>query len=152
MVPDVDELFMPVPEVSAAPAGFLWTLSLPRAPPPRRPTRTHARTSPPARAPAQELLVNLSEGRPLVDALLNALPGMFAHTRVTESCLGPALDAAYNVMQHIGGKMVVVQVRARSARVSGDAAAPTHTHTHTRTRTHAHTPCSRACLLRAWGG
>ena len=54
--------------------------------------------------------MNLSEGRVLVDQLLSALPGMFASTRTMESCLGPALDAAYNVMQHIGGKMVVLQV------------------------------------------
>jgi protein transport protein SEC24 len=42
-----------------------------------------------------------------VDALLTALPTMFAGTRNMEAALGPALDAAFHIMQHIGGKMVV---------------------------------------------
>ena len=56
----------------------------------------------------EELLVNLAESRRQVEMLLSALPGMFAHTRQTEAALGPALDAAFQVMQHIGGKMVVL--------------------------------------------
>lgn len=57
--------------------------------------------------------MNLSEHRALVEQLLGALPSLFAGTRVMESALGPGLDAAFNIMQHIGGKLVVLQVRAR---------------------------------------
>lgn len=53
--------------------------------------------------------MNLSESRHLVEALLAALPSMFAGTRTSESALGPALEAAFQVMQHIGGKMLVLQ-------------------------------------------
>ena len=56
--------------------------------------------------------MNLSEARAQVEQLLTSLPGMFATSRTVEGALGPALDAAFNVMQHIGGKMIVLQVRA----------------------------------------
>ena len=54
-----------------------------------------------------DLLVNLSESRAVVDALLDALPSMFAKTRRQDAALGPALVAAYRIMSHIGGKMLV---------------------------------------------
>ena len=54
-----------------------------------------------------ELLVNLHESRPLIDKLLTSLPDMFAGTRAMEICLGPALEAAFQICQHIGGKMIV---------------------------------------------
>ena len=54
-----------------------------------------------------DLLVNLSESREVVDALLDALPTMFQSTRKQEVALGPALVAAYRIMSHIGGKMCV---------------------------------------------
>ena len=38
-----------------------------------------------------DLLVNLAEARGVVDALLDALPLLFAHTRRPEAALGPAL-------------------------------------------------------------
>jgi protein transport protein SEC24 len=78
-----------------------------------------------------DLLVNLSESRGLVDQLLDSLPKVWSpiarfcsgfgplsrllhaqmHTdaKNVETCLGTALDAAFNIMQHIGGKMVVCQ-------------------------------------------
>ena len=34
---------------------------------------------------------------------------MHTDAKNVETCLGTALDAAFNIMQHIGGKMVVVQ-------------------------------------------
>ena len=52
-----------------------------------------------------DLLVNLSESREVVDTLLDQLPSMFASTAFTETCFGPALQAAFRVMHHIGGKM-----------------------------------------------
>lgn len=56
------------------------------------------------------LLVNLAESRSVVDAFLDSLPDMFAKNPVvSQSCLGPALKAAFTVMKQIGGKMCVFQ-------------------------------------------
>lgn len=44
-----------------------------------------------------------------IHALLDALPRMFAATRILDSALGPALDAAFAISSQHGGKMVVVQ-------------------------------------------
>jgi len=54
-----------------------------------------------------DLLVNLTDCRHVVDALLDALPTMFASTRKLDCALGPALVAANRIQSHIGGKMVV---------------------------------------------
>ena len=56
-----------------------------------------------------DLLVNLPESLNVVEALLDSLPDMFANTRNVESAMGPAVEAAYKVMRHIGGKMIVMQ-------------------------------------------
>jgi protein transport protein SEC24 len=53
--------------------------------------------------------VNLSETRQSVERLLDSLPAMYAGNRTMDSALGPALDAAYQISQHVGGKVVVVQ-------------------------------------------
>lgn len=58
---------------------------------------------------ADDLLVNLGESRRIVDALLDKLPTMFAHTQQVESAFGPALKAAFSVIKHIGGKLLVFQ-------------------------------------------
>mmetsp|Transcript_52422 Transcript_52422/g.126887 ORF Transcript_52422/g.126887 Transcript_52422/m.126887 type:complete len:1184 (+) Transcript_52422:261-3812(+) len=56
------------------------------------------------------LLVNLAESRSVVDAFLDSLPEMFVKNPVvSQSCLGPALKAAFTVMKQIGGKMCVFQ-------------------------------------------
>ncbi|XP_050983261.1 protein transport protein Sec24B isoform X1 [Labeo rohita] len=57
------------------------------------------------------LLVNLKESKELVKDLLNALPGMFTHTRETQSALGPALQAAYKLMSPTGGRVSVFQTQ-----------------------------------------
>ncbi|XP_066498556.1 protein transport protein Sec24B isoform X2 [Hoplias malabaricus] len=57
------------------------------------------------------LLVNLKESQELVKDLLNALPGMFSHTRETHSALGPALQAAYKLMSATGGRVTVFQTQ-----------------------------------------
>jgi len=57
----------------------------------------------------EDLLVNLSESRGLVEHLLDSLPKMHTDARNVETCLGTALDAAFSICQHIGGKMVVCQ-------------------------------------------
>jgi protein transport protein SEC24 len=56
------------------------------------------------------LLVNLKESRAVVETFLDNLPEMFAKNPVvSQSCLGPALKAAFTVMKQIGGKMCVFQ-------------------------------------------
>ncbi|XP_052005623.1 protein transport protein Sec24B-like isoform X1 [Xyrauchen texanus] len=57
------------------------------------------------------LLVNLKESKELVKDLLNALPGMFSHTRETQCTLGPALQAAYKLMSPTGGRVSVFQTQ-----------------------------------------
>jgi len=52
-----------------------------------------------------DLLVNLAERLDNLSTLLERLPAMFAATQATETALGPALKAAYQVIQHIGGKV-----------------------------------------------
>jgi len=56
-----------------------------------------------------DLLVNLAESRDVVEAFLDNLPNMFTNTQVMDSCLGPALKAAFTVTKHVGGKMLVFQ-------------------------------------------
>lgn len=57
----------------------------------------------------EDLLVNAREAESQIDALLDSLPRMHANTHAVESCLGAALEAAYMLMQHVGGKMLVFQ-------------------------------------------
>lgn len=56
------------------------------------------------------LLVNLTESRGVIESFLDNLPDMFAKNPVVNmSCLGSALKAAFTVMKQIGGKMSVFQ-------------------------------------------
>jgi protein transport protein SEC24 len=55
------------------------------------------------------LLVDLADSLEVVQLLVESLPEMFASTQNTQSALGPALQGAYMVMQHLGGKMIVMQ-------------------------------------------
>lgn len=61
-----------------------------------------------------ELLVNLTESRPLVERLLDSLPASFAQTQKVDSAMGPALQAAFLVMNHIGGKLLLFQAATPS--------------------------------------
>lgn len=45
-----------------------------------------------------DLLVNLSESRNVVEAFLDSLPSMFEENMNVESAFGPALKAAFTVM------------------------------------------------------
>lgn len=45
-----------------------------------------------------ELLVNLSESRDVIDALLDGLPSIHENTRNVESALGPAIRVAFKLM------------------------------------------------------
>ncbi|XP_071719687.1 protein transport protein SEC24 A-like isoform X2 [Rutidosis leptorrhynchoides] len=56
-----------------------------------------------------DLLVNLSESRAVVEAFLDSLPSMFQDNVNVESAFGPALKAAYMVMSQLGGKLLIFQ-------------------------------------------
>ena len=57
----------------------------------------------------EDLLVNLGDSRGAVNALLDILPSAFAATSQVDSCMGPAVQAAYMAMNHIGGKLMMFQ-------------------------------------------
>lgn len=61
-----------------------------------------------------ELLVNLSESREIVEKLLDSLPKSFAQTQIVDSAMGPAIQAAFLVMNHVGGKLMLFQTAAPS--------------------------------------
>ncbi|KAJ8766549.1 hypothetical protein K2173_023796 [Erythroxylum novogranatense] len=56
-----------------------------------------------------DLLVNLSESRSVVDAFLDSLPSMFHENMNVESAFGPALKSAFMVMSQLGGKLLIFQ-------------------------------------------
>ncbi|KAG7576368.1 Sec23/Sec24 trunk domain [Arabidopsis thaliana x Arabidopsis arenosa] len=56
-----------------------------------------------------DLLVNLSESRTVVEAFLDSLPLMFQDNVNVESAFGPALRAAFMVMNQLGGKLLIFQ-------------------------------------------
>ncbi|XWS09704.1 hypothetical protein CRYUN_Cryun39dG0012100 [Craigia yunnanensis] len=56
-----------------------------------------------------DLLVNLSESRNVVEAFLDSLPSMFQDNVNVESAFGPALKAAFMVMSQLGGKLLIFQ-------------------------------------------
>jgi protein transport protein SEC24 len=56
-----------------------------------------------------DLLVNLSECRSQLDALLDQLPQMYsAPSRASSAALGPVLQSAHMLLKSIGGKIVVI--------------------------------------------
>ena len=56
-----------------------------------------------------DLLVNLKESREMVDMLLDSLPSLFEKTHDMEAALGSAIECAYRLMTHIGGKLCLFQ-------------------------------------------
>ncbi|KAF5463266.1 hypothetical protein F2P56_019190 [Juglans regia] len=56
-----------------------------------------------------DLLVNLSESRSVVETFLDSLPSMFQDNMNVESAFGPALKAAFMVMSQLGGKLLIFQ-------------------------------------------
>ncbi|KAE9005561.1 Protein transport protein Sec24-like [Phytophthora rubi] len=56
-----------------------------------------------------ELLVNLSDSREVVEMLLETLPAIHQNSRSAETALGPAIRVAFKLMSSIGGKMLVFQ-------------------------------------------
>ncbi|KAL5522661.1 hypothetical protein ACEPAG_8679 [Sanghuangporus baumii] len=55
-----------------------------------------------------DLLVNLSEARASIEALLGRLGEMFQESHSVGSALGPALQAGYKLISSVGGKLVVL--------------------------------------------
>ncbi|KAJ3587944.1 hypothetical protein NHX12_011539 [Muraenolepis orangiensis] len=60
------------------------------------------------------LMVNLKDSLELVRALLSSLPSMFRGNRETHSALGPALQAAHQLMSPTGGRVSVFQTQLPS--------------------------------------
>ncbi|MFQ6656497.1 hypothetical protein Gotur_026577 [Gossypium turneri] len=56
-----------------------------------------------------DLLVNLSESRNVVETFLDSLPSMFQDNVNVESAFGSALKAAFMVMGKLGGKLLIFQ-------------------------------------------
>ncbi|KAK7258846.1 hypothetical protein RIF29_24434 [Crotalaria pallida] len=56
-----------------------------------------------------DLLINLSESRNVVETFLDSLPSMFQGNVNMESAFGPALKAAFLVMSQLGGKLLIFQ-------------------------------------------
>ncbi|KAA3467405.1 Sec23/Sec24 protein transport family protein isoform 1 [Gossypium australe] len=56
-----------------------------------------------------DLLVNLSESRNVVETFLDSLPSMFQDNVNVESAFGSALKAAFMVMSKLGGKLLIFQ-------------------------------------------
>ncbi|PON98273.1 Sec23/Sec [Trema orientale] len=56
-----------------------------------------------------DLLVNLSESRSVVETFLDSLPSMFQDNLNLESAFGPALKAAFMLMRQLGGKLLIFQ-------------------------------------------
>ncbi|KAA3472555.1 protein transport protein Sec24-like [Gossypium australe] len=56
-----------------------------------------------------DLLVNLSESRNVVETFLDSLPSMFQDNVDVESAFGPAVKAAFMVMSQLGGKLLIFQ-------------------------------------------
>ncbi|XP_061367231.1 protein transport protein SEC24 A-like [Gastrolobium bilobum] len=56
-----------------------------------------------------ELLVNLSESRSVVETFLDSLPSLFQDNENLESAFGAALKAAFMIMSQLGGKLLIFQ-------------------------------------------
>ncbi|GER29733.1 transport protein Sec24 [Striga asiatica] len=56
-----------------------------------------------------DLLVNLSESRDVIEAFLDSLRSMFQENMNVESAFGPALKAVFMIMSQLGGKLLIFQ-------------------------------------------
>ena len=57
----------------------------------------------------EDLLVNLTECRKIIETLLKRIPEMFSSTQKVQNALGPALQAAFKLVSPIGGKIICLQ-------------------------------------------
>ena len=56
---------------------------------------------------AEDILVNLTECRSLVDDLLEKLPSIWEKNTCVDSSLGPALKVCYAIAKNHGGRILV---------------------------------------------
>jgi len=61
-----------------------------------------------------DLLVNLQESRGVIDTFLDTLPTVFLNNLSAESAMGPALQAAFMVINPLGGKLLLFQAAVPS--------------------------------------
>lgn len=54
-----------------------------------------------------DLLINLTEARAGLEALLGRLSDMFVESHSVGSALGPALQAGFKLVSSVGGKLIV---------------------------------------------
>jgi len=57
----------------------------------------------------EDLLVNLEGSMEVVETLLESLPAMVQHNQSQHSCLGPALEAAKEIIGNQGGRITIFQ-------------------------------------------
>ena len=55
------------------------------------------------------LMVNLNENKDSIIMFLQSLPSMFADTYETDSALGTALNAGFQLLKQTGGRMTIMQ-------------------------------------------
>ena len=55
------------------------------------------------------LMINLNENREAIQIFLQSLPTLFADSYETDSALGSALNAAYQLLKHTGGRITIMQ-------------------------------------------
>lgn len=55
------------------------------------------------------LMVNMGENKEAIQTFLQSLPHLFANTFETDSALGTALNAAYQLLKPTGGRITVMQ-------------------------------------------
>lgn len=67
----------------------------------------------------EDLLVNLNDSYDLISQLLENLPNYFADQSCPsqENSTVPALKAAFNICQHIGGRMLLFQASQSISRI-----------------------------------
>ena len=61
-----------------------------------------------------DLLVNLHDSRAVIETFLDNLPSVFSTNLSADSALGPALQAAFMIINPLGGKMLVFQAAVPS--------------------------------------
>lgn len=55
------------------------------------------------------LMINLNENREAIQIFLQSLPTLFADSYETDSALGSALNAAFQLLKHTGGRITIMQ-------------------------------------------
>lgn len=67
----------------------------------------------------ENLMVSLNENREPIQIFLQSLPSMFADSYETDSALGTALNAAFQLLKHTGGRITIMQTCLPNLGVGG---------------------------------